>query len=228
MREETTRQIFSQKQLTMGYHTQLRGVIKIFPCVAGPKLQYLQAFTNTRHARVNVRACGKVEDPLRLAVGLPAGMWTIVNSFPSPLVLSYNCPCMAPSYNCPWQIYQDGSAISWNKIEKPKAYDAWLQVLATLMKFWGHNLRGNIQYEGEDLEHKGTLKVDTTMHPIQWTQTSGRALMSGSLICETTPHVGHWKSLVMQSLELDDTFWSSQNHSLKQASLWNYHNVNKL
>ncbi|KAL3143577.1 hypothetical protein ABBQ38_002374 [Trebouxia sp. C0009 RCD-2024] len=74
--------------------------------------------------------------------GLPSGFWTIPDNWAPPLVLSTGCPGMAPSFNCPWEICEDGSAVVWNKVEKPKAYDAWLEVLATLMKYWGHELQG--------------------------------------------------------------------------------------
>ena len=188
----------------MGYHTCLKGVIKVSPSVQGPKLQYLRAFTNCRHMRLNVTECERSEDPLRRAVGLPAGLWSIPNTLAPPLVLSPNCPGMAPSFNCPWEIHKDGSAIVWNEVEKPKAYDAWLEVLATLMKYWGHDLQGSIQYEGEEDADQGIMQVDTKLYPQMWTQTTGQALMSGNLICEPTVSVGHWKSLVLQSLQIDD------------------------
>ena len=158
--------------------------------------------------RVKVRECADIADPLRSAVDLPAGVWTLLDSMSSARVLSHACPGIFPSYKCPWQIHQDGGALSWDQIEKPKAFDAWMEVLATLLKYWGHDMHGIIEYKGEELEDRGTMKVDTTLHPMFWTQTTGRAIMSGNLNCETSPHVGHWKSLVMQSLEVDDHFWS--------------------
>lgn len=191
----------------MGYHTCLKGMINISPYVKGPRLQYLRAFTNCRHMRLNLRECERIADPLRRAVGLPSGFWTIPDNWAPPLVLSTGCPGMAPSFNCPWEICEDGSAVVWNKVEKPKAYDAWLEVLATLMKYWGHELQGSIEYEGEQLADQGILQVNTTLDPLQWTQTTGKAFMSGNLICETTASVGHWKSLVLQSLHSDNMFW---------------------
>lgn len=187
----------------MGYHTCLRGVIKVYPSVQGSRLQYLRAFTACRHMRLNLRECERIEDPLRRAVGLPAGLWTIPDTWKPELVLSPNCPGMAPSFNCPWEIHENGSAISWNGIEKPKAYDAWLEVLAALMKYWGHDLQGKIEYEGETDDDQGIMHVNTTLDPYRWTQTTGQALMSGNLICETSASVGHWKSLVLQTLQTD-------------------------
>lgn len=157
--------------------------------------------------RLNVKECEHLADPLRRAVDLPAGLWTIPDTFESPLVLTPNCPGMAPSFNCPWEIHKDGSAIVWNEVEKPKAYDAWLEFLATLMKYWGHDLQGSIQYEGEDPGDHGIMQVNTNLAPYKWTQTTGKALMSGNLICEPSISIGHWKSLVLQSLQVDDRFW---------------------
>lgn len=191
----------------MGYHTCLKGVIKISPSLNGSKLAYLQAFTKCRHMRLNLRECERIADPLRCAVGLPPGLWTIPNTMLPPLVLTPNCPGMAPSFNCPWEISEDGSAMEWRKVEKPKAYDAWVEVLATLMKYWGHELHGSITYEGEEVADQGVMHVNTTLRPLQWTQTTGQAIMSGNLICETSVSVGHWKSLVLQSLESDEMFW---------------------
>lgn len=60
---------------------------------------------------------------------------------------------MAPSFNCPKKIiHEDGSAIVWNEVEKPKAYDAWLEVLATLMKYWGITFRAAYNMRGKSLQ----------------------------------------------------------------------------
>ncbi len=116
----------------MGYRTRLEGTINISHRVHGPRLDYLTAFTQTRHMRLDVRQCERIADPLRRAVNVPAGFWTIPDSWEAPLVLDMNCPGLAPSLNCPWEMSQDGSAIVWDGWEKPKGYVAWLVVLAAL------------------------------------------------------------------------------------------------
>lgn len=203
----------------MGYRTCLDGTINVSHRVHGPRLDYLTAFTQTRHMRLDVQQCEKIADPLRRAVDLPAGFWTIPDSWEAPVVLDMNCPGLAPSLNCPWEIYQDGSAIIWDGWEKPKGYVAWLVVLATLLKCWGHDVKGEIRYEGEEDADQGVIRIDTKLIPPSWTRTTGEAVMGGGIMCGLA--FGHWQSIVLQSLQIDDNLWfdiNSQERPVEQVS----------
>ena len=147
----------------MGYITVLNGVIKVSPRVQGPQLQYLRAFTNCRHMRLNVKECERLADPLRRAVDLPAGLWTIPDTFAPSLVLDTSCPGM--------RYIRTVLLLSGTK---PKAYDAWLEFLATLMKYWGHDLQGSIQYEGKILETMASCKSTQTWLPISGRKQQGK------------------------------------------------------
>lgn len=176
-------------KLDMGYHTELKGVVQVLKPLTGARLKYLHAFTDIRHMRLDYQQCQHYHDPLREAVGLPSGFWTIADTWSKPLVRDRNCPGLAPSLNCPWKITEDGSAVMWNGVEKPKGYDAWLEVLGTLLKVWGHDMKGTIQYEGEEGD-RGDILVNTTLDPLLWTQTCGKCLYSSNLTCELSLAIG--------------------------------------
>jgi len=141
----------------MGYTTDFQGRFECHPPLDQDQVNYLQAFNNTRRMARNPDLLD--QDPLREAVGLPAGRFgdfyvAGTGSFgqgDEPNILGHNTPPghkivrndlvvsvgygsrrdprIQPGLWCQWTATDDGTAIVWDGGEKFYNYIEWLQYL---------------------------------------------------------------------------------------------------
>jgi hypothetical protein len=156
----------------MGYTTKFFGSFKLDKPLKPEQITYLLAFANSRRMKRNAELVGKLEDPLREAVGLPIGRdgeYFVAGGSNPPhnnLVVNYNDPPEGqPGLWCQWTPNQkntkhtygshsfnapDGTEIGWDGGEKFYEYVAWLEyIIEHFLKPWGYVLNGEVEWEGE-------------------------------------------------------------------------------
>jgi hypothetical protein len=74
-----------------------------------------------------------------------------------------------PSNYCPWELSENGDELEWDQTEKPRAYVEWLQYLVDqYFKPWGYALNGEVFWEGEESDDRGTIYVkDNVIEAVQ-------------------------------------------------------------
>lgn len=140
----------------MGYTTEFNGAFELDKPLSSKQLDYLRAFSCTRHMTRNVDKTTLREDPVRVAVGLPVGISggyfvgdiSCPNNVAVSDVVSYNNPPAGqPGLWCHWIPDDIGESIVWNGAEKFYDYVEWLNylidhflkpwVINCLVKFFG-------------------------------------------------------------------------------------------
>lgn len=151
----------------MGYTTEFQGEFLVTPALNTAHADYLKAFASTRRMKRNSTLA--LHDPLRDAVGLPAGeeQEYFVNGFGfmgqnhDESVVDYNLPPgNQPELWCKWAPNQAGTAIEWNGAEKFYCYTKWLRYLIDrFLAPWGYKLNGTVRWSGEEPFDTGTITV---------------------------------------------------------------------
>ena len=120
----------------MGYTTRLYGQFKIQPPLKPEHQAYLLAFSDSRRVNRNAELTAKLDDPIRVAAGLPVGhdggyfVGAFVDGTPAPEhdltgddITDYNHPPEGQSgLWCQWVPTDEGTAIQWNGAEKFYGY----------------------------------------------------------------------------------------------------------
>lgn len=153
----------------MGYHTDFDGSLTITPSVKPEHAAYLRQFCETRRMKRNAAFAETLDDPIRIAAGLPigedgayfVGAGGFLGQDSDASVVDYNNePAGQPSLWCHWTVHEDGDALCWNEGEKFYSYTDWLEYL--IKHFygpWGYTLNGEISWSGEDDGDRGIIYV---------------------------------------------------------------------
>jgi hypothetical protein len=157
----------------MGYHTDFNGEFDLDKPLSPEHKTYLEQFSYTRRVQRKQSVASKMEDPVRLAAGLPIGKegayfvgakghcgQDIDDS-----VKNYNTPPQGqPSLWCQWIPNTDGTAIQWDGGEKFYEYVDWIEYLINnFLKPWGYVLNGEVEWFGEDRHDRGLIVVDNNI-----------------------------------------------------------------
>lgn len=149
----------------MGYDTDFRGQFDLDKPLTPAHLAHLTRFSEIRHTKWKPEVAD-LPDPLREAVGLPAGPEGAYyvgseGSRDNPLCLDPNRePDSQPDLYCQWIPNSAGTALVWDEIEKFREYVEWLRYLIEhFLKPWGYVLSGKVTWEGEEHGDAGTITV---------------------------------------------------------------------
>lgn len=153
----------------MGYHTDFNGEIELDKPLRDDHRRYLELFGCTRRIKRNPQLTEQREDPARIAVGLPVGVEGAYfvgggGSFGqegTPDVVDYNnAPVGQPGLWCQWVPTADGTAITWDGVEKFYNYVEWMvYIIDHFLKPWGYVANGSIDWEGQESGDIGTIYV---------------------------------------------------------------------
>lgn len=154
----------------MGYSTEFKGEFRLNKPLAPEHKAYLEKFAETRRFKRNESITATRPDPIREAVGLPAGTdggYFVGLRIPrhreysAPDVVDYNRePAGQPSLWCQWVPSDDGSAIKWDGGEKFYDYVEWLEyIIQHFLTPWGYTLNGDVQWQGEEPGDIGLIVV---------------------------------------------------------------------
>ena len=150
----------------MGYTTEFEGTFSLDRPLAEEHAAYLRAFNNTRHMLRDPAVCEKMEDPVRLAAGLPVGkggMYFVgglgfCGQDPDASTLDHNGSGAMPGLWCQWVPTEDGTGIEWDEGEKFYDYTEWLQFIVDhFLRPWGYVLNGEVTWTGERRDDVGKL-----------------------------------------------------------------------
>ncbi len=154
----------------MGYTTDFTGRFTLDKPLAPEHAAYLNAFSGTRRMGRKADVAATMPDPVRVAAGLPIGEdgeYFVGGGGPfgqarDTSVVDQNRPAPSqPGLWCKWVPSEDGLAIEWNQAEKFYEYEAWLQYLVDhFLTPWGYSLTGTVEYQGEDFNDRGVLRVE--------------------------------------------------------------------
>lgn len=154
----------------MGYDTSFHGAVTITPPLSYDEVQYLRAFNESRRMKRNADMTAKYYDPLRELVALPVGdeggyyvdaHAENMGQKETPDIIDYSSPPAGqPGLWCGWTPTEDGAAIEWDGGEKFYNYVEWMEYLIEhFIKPWGHVAEGEITWQGEDSDDRGTIFV---------------------------------------------------------------------
>lgn len=184
----------------MGYTTNFSGTFRVEPPLTPAHRDYLKEFNNTRRMKRDPEKTKNYPDPLRDAVGLPVGEegeyyvganippehWTAngielparLDGFGqahTPDILNFNSsPGAQPGLWCQWGPTDDGTGIEHDGGEKFYDYVDWARyLLAHFLVPWGYTLNGTVEWQGEDSDDRGRIRIENnrlrTQHAeIEW------------------------------------------------------------
>jgi hypothetical protein len=151
----------------MGYTTDFYGEFSITPPLEPLQIGYLKKFADTRRMQ-RVSAIAEImEDPMRVAVGLPIGV--VGEYFVGGLgfagqdhddsVSNYNSPpASQPHLWCQWIPSEDGAFLEWDGGEKFSHYIQWLEYLIEhFFKRWDRIIDGQVRWQGEEPDDRGVI-----------------------------------------------------------------------
>jgi hypothetical protein len=154
----------------VGYDITFEGSFRIAPALSPERRAYLLAFCRTWRRPREVTGLGPTE-PVRLAVGLPAGSegafyvggavhdGTDTGDDDGTVLSFTRGPDDQPGVRCRWRVSRDGDSIVWDGCDKFGNAASWLRYLiATFLGPWGHTVDGSVRWRGED-DATGTLSV---------------------------------------------------------------------
>jgi hypothetical protein len=154
----------------MGYDITYEGSFHIAPGLSRDRREYLLAFSRTWRRPRDIAKLGAGE-PLRLAVGLPAGPEGafyvggaahngVASEDDDTSIVSFaRAPKGQPGVRCCWRPSVGGDVLEWDGCEKFANGEDWLRYLiATFLEPWGHTVSGSVRWHGED-GATGTLTV---------------------------------------------------------------------
>jgi len=142
----------------MGYQTEFEGSLTIAPPLLPYTHQFLHDFRNNRHVK---------RRGMPSAYG-PEGMYYTWNMYDDSdpygdKIVDRNVPPEGlPDLFCWWKVNEEGTALFWNEVETYH-YQEWLEFLRDYLKERGHILSGNIRWQGEDREDRGTISVNNSV-----------------------------------------------------------------
>jgi len=152
----------------MGYTTDFFGEWTVDPPLTPERVAYLKAFAETRRMKRDAAKAENLYDPIRAAVGLPigrdggyyVGASGLMGQDRDDSVIDYNYPAGQPSLWCQWIPSDDGLTIQWDDGEKFYDYVEWIGYLIDhFLKPWGHKLNGEVEWQGEDSDDRGCIRI---------------------------------------------------------------------
>lgn len=149
----------------MGYTTYFTGEFTINPPLDANQVAYLTKFSSTRRMGRHESPVEGIEDPLRLAVGLPigteGGYCVVEGNWGDADVINYNrAPSEQPGLWCQWVPSEDGTTIVWDEGEKFYAYVEWIEyIIEHFMERWGRKLNGVVRWDGEESDDVGAIVI---------------------------------------------------------------------
>lgn len=153
----------------MGYTTEFEGSLRVMPALTPAHAAYLLKFAETRRMKRRAEVTAIRPDPTRDAAGLPVGYDGAYFVGATAQFGQENTPDIVdggvpphnqPSLWCQWIPNSTGTAILWNGAEKFYEYERWLEYLIrNFLQPWGYTLDGEIEFQGEDLEDFGRIRV---------------------------------------------------------------------
>ncbi len=157
----------------MGYTTDFRGQFNLDKPLTQEHKSYLELFARTRRMKRSADAAEKLDDPIRIAAGLPIGdegayFVGATDEFGQDTqrkdksVLDHNePPAGQPSLWCQWIPNCDGTAIEWDGGEKFYEYTTWIKyIIENFLKPWGYVLSGEVEWRGESWDDRGFIIVE--------------------------------------------------------------------
>ena len=148
--------------------TFFSGQFKCDPPLTPAHVAYLERFRGSRRMkRDSILVETHLEDPLRLAVDLPAGTegeyfvgdGNDFGQHKDVSVVDFNSPPgNQPSLWCQWIPTGDGTAIEWDGDEKFYSYVEWLEyIINNFIVPWGYVLNGEVSWSGEETDDCGVI-----------------------------------------------------------------------
>lgn len=162
----------------MGYNTDFAGQFTLDKPLTPEHHAYLSRFARIRHMRWMEDRVDMPPDPVRLAVGLPAGPEGMYltndlvmeesygHHYPhNEAIIDYNRePAGVPGLWLQWVPTEDGTAIKWDEQEKFYDYVAWLKFLIEhFLASWGYILNGRVNWQGHDMDDRGVIIVENNI-----------------------------------------------------------------
>lgn len=154
----------------MGYDTNFCGSFELDKPLSKEHKDYLSKFSETRRVKRKQTVAAKMDDPVRIAAGLPIGKHGayfvgglgFCGQDNDPSVIEGNTPPDGqPGLWCQWAPNNDGTAIVWDGGEKFYDYVEWIKYLIeNFIKPWGYVLNGEVGWSGEDIDDRGLICID--------------------------------------------------------------------
>lgn len=201
----------------MGYTTEFEGQFTLDKPLTKGQIMFLVAFSETRRVKRNEFLAVKMNDPARDAAGLPVGKdgcyfvggKGLMGQSKDSSVVDYNCPPEGqPGLWCHWapslpfvsfkeerpeEHYENVTTIEWDGGEKFYNYTEWLEyIIAHFLIPWGHNLNGEVDWYGDDVDDRGTITVKDNVFT---------AVSEEQAAQEKQASLGEFKSLVASICE---------------------------
>ena len=153
----------------MGYTTDFRGEFKLDRPLTDAHFDYLVKFNETRRMNRDSEIAAQLEDPIRIAAGLPIGAngeyfvggFGFFGQEDDASVINHNNSAPSqPGLWCKWAPNEEGTAIIWDGAEKFYSYVEWIEYLIDhFLKPWGYKLNGKVHWRGEVWEDSGTIVI---------------------------------------------------------------------
>jgi len=152
----------------MGYHTDLHGSFELNKPVDDATYALLHGLATTRRMK------RKLGPEYGIDGEFYVGSTNDYGQDHTPDVVDYNRPpSTQPSLWCQWLINDDRLSIEWDGGEKFYSYVEWLQYLIrNILDPRGYVLNGEVQWNGEESEDMGIIKVENNVVRV------GRAMIS--------------------------------------------------
>lgn len=157
----------------MGYTTDFNGEFGLNKPLSPEHKAFLEKFNETRRMQRKQTVASKMEDPIRIAAGLPIGKEGAYfvgakghcGQDSDDSVKDYNTPPSGqPSLWCQWIPNEDGTAIEWDGGEKFYEYVDWIEYLiSNFLAPWGYVLNGEVEWFGEDRDDRGMIIIDNNI-----------------------------------------------------------------
>lgn len=156
----------------MGYDTNFDGYIALDRPMEPALADYIRRFNQTRRMQLDADKAEKLDDPLRIAAGLPIGIdgeFCLVapDSLPdkngkiNEVIFDYNQqPSTQPGLWCQWTIADNNKWIVWDEGEKFYDYLGWMvYVIKNFIVPFGYTANGKIEWFGENSDDFGIIGV---------------------------------------------------------------------
>jgi hypothetical protein len=153
----------------MGYTTDFYGEFNLNKPLTEAHKNYLEKFAEMRRMKRDAGVASKMDDPIRIAAGLPIGTegGYFVNGAgdfgqdnDASVTNSNYPPAGQPGLWCHWVPNSEGTAIIWDGGEKFYEYVDWIEYLIeNFLKPWGYVLNGEVEWIGEDSGDRGMIAI---------------------------------------------------------------------
>ena len=153
----------------MGYTTDFEGEFLLDRPLEPLHEAYLKQFSETRRMKRDAKLADDLDDPIRIAAGLPIGFDGAYfvggrghsGQDKDNSILEYNHePPEQPGLWCQWVPTDDSEGICWDGTEKFYEYTRWLEyIIEHFLEPWHYTLNGEVYWQGEVASDMGKLIV---------------------------------------------------------------------